>query len=346
MTLAPRVFWVALLCALAPVARSTAQIDLGEAGDFAVFGLGSTQSVGTSDSMTINQAEIYGDVAVGANTGGGTASGNGTFQKGFIQGRLFVDGPTTPASYTIVNKNFTVSGTVFGSTPPNPGNNPDSTGTGTFNLSPAVQTALNKSAFYAALPGQVALGNFALSSSNTTLLAGTYSATSFSMDSSSILTIQGGPNDTFVLNDSGDFNFAKSFIVLQGGITSGNVLFNITGTGTTVNVSGNSSIFFGTILAPNRSIIIDALGTGSPQGVSLGLDGIPGTADDNPGFEGRVIGALSTSSTVLSIDVHSGAEINGSGLGINEEIPEPSTIALFALGSTLALISRRYRSRY
>src|SRR5204863_3351578 len=110
------------------------------------------------DSLTINEAEIYGDVAVGAATGSGTASGNGTFQKGFIQGSLFVDGTTTPASYSIVNKNFTVAGTVLGTAPANPGNNPDSTGTGTSDLSAAVQAAIDRSAFYAALPGQIALG--------------------------------------------------------------------------------------------------------------------------------------------------------------------------------------------
>ncbi len=337
-----RIFFATLLCVLSPTLAWADTIDLGAANAYTVFGLGSTQSVGSSDSLTINEAEVYGDIAVGADTASGTASGSGTFQKGFIQGSLFVDGATTPASYSIVNKNFTVAGTVFGTTPANPGNNPDSTGTGTFNLNTAVQAAIDRSAFYAGLPGQVALGNFALNSANTTLLAGTYSATGFSMNSGSILTISGGPGDIFVLNDSGDFNFAKSFIVLTGGITSSNVLFNVTGTGTAANVSGNNSIFFGTVLAVNRSIIIDALGTGSAPGVSLGPDGLAGTADDNPGFEGRVIGALSTSSTVLSIDVHSGAEINGAGFGLNQEVPEPSTLALLAMGSAaLVKVLRR-----
>src|SRR6266404_7693235 len=238
------IFFAAFLCMLSPRLSRADTIDLGAASGYTVFGLGSTQSVGTSDSLTINEAEIYGNVAVGADTGSGTASGFGTFQKGFIQGSLFVDGPTTPASYTIVNKNFTVSGTVFGTVPANPGNNPDSVGTGTSDLVPAVQDAIDQSAFYAALPGQTALGNVNLNSSNLTLNAGNYSATGFLMNSGAILTINGGPNDTFVLNDSGGFDFTKSFIVLTGGITSANVLFNVTGTGTTVNVKGNNSIFF------------------------------------------------------------------------------------------------------
>src|SRR6266567_1895029 len=125
----------------------------GPSGQYAVFGLGSTMSVGNADSLLNNTAEVYGSTAVGADTTSLNADGNGSFQKGFITGNLYVDGPTTPASYTIVNKNFTIGGTVFGTTPANPGPNPDSTGTGTFDLSPAVQDAINESIFYGALPG-------------------------------------------------------------------------------------------------------------------------------------------------------------------------------------------------
>ena len=307
-------FLVALLYILSPTFGWAAGIDLGAAGAYTVFGLGSTQSVGAADSLTVNSGQIFGDVAVGADTGSSTASGSGTFQKGFIQGSLFVDGATTPASYDIVNKNFTISGTVFGTVPANPGSNPDSVGTGTFDLTSAVQAAIDRSAFYAALPGQVALGNFSLNSANTTLLAGAYSATGFDVNSGSTLTISGGPTDTFVLNDSGGFNFAKSFIVLTGGITPANVLFNITGTGTTVTVTGNNSIFDGTVLAPNRSITVDAV----------------------PTFDGRVIGALSTSSTVLDLQVSSDAVITG-------VVPEPSTIALFGTGLTVLTLFLRFR---
>src|SRR6266581_196875 len=98
-----------------------ANIDLGLAGNYTIFGLGSSVGVGSADTLTGNTAEIYGDVAVGADTTSANAIGNATLQKGFIQGSLYVDGPVTPASYTIVNKNFTVSGTVFGTTPANPG---------------------------------------------------------------------------------------------------------------------------------------------------------------------------------------------------------------------------------
>src|SRR5690348_9830728 len=88
------------LCALAllaPQALASSVVDLGAAGGYAVFGLGSTMTVGTADSVLNNTAQVYGSVAVGADTGSAGAAGQGTFQKGFITGDLVVDGPTTPA---------------------------------------------------------------------------------------------------------------------------------------------------------------------------------------------------------------------------------------------------------
>ena len=76
----------------AAVVCQAATINLGNAGNYAVFGLGSTMAIGSADTATLNTAEIYGDVAVGADTTNSTAIGNGSFQKGFISGSLFVDG--------------------------------------------------------------------------------------------------------------------------------------------------------------------------------------------------------------------------------------------------------------
>src|SRR6266849_2736293 len=170
-------------------APASANIDLGLAGQYAVFGLGSSAAVGSGDTLSANTAEIYGSVAAGADTTSGTAAGNGTFQKGFITGNLVVDGPTTPASYTIVNKNFTVGGTVFGTTPANPGPNPDSTGTGTFNLVPAVQAAIDRSAFYDGLAntGSIPGNAISLNSAKQMVQAGVYHIMSFDMNSGSRL---------------------------------------------------------------------------------------------------------------------------------------------------------------
>lgn len=333
----PRVPRVALACLVvalvAPAASVAAVIDLGAAGKYAAFGLGSTMAVGTADSILNNTAQIYGDVAVGADTGSLTAAGHGTFQKGFITGSLYVDGPTTPASYQIVNKNFTVSGTVFGTTPGNPGSSVDSVGTGIFNLAPAVQAAMDKSAFYAS-QGGTALGNYSFGAGTHVLNAGVYSATNLNFNSGAVLEIHGGPTDTFVLNDSGGFSFAKSFIHLTGGITSANVLFNVTGADSssagTASISGDNTVFFGTLLAVSRNIDIQGVGShnGSIQGVSFGTNG----DDGNPGLEGRVIGALGTDpNNPLLLQIYSGAEINYSGFS-GGDVPEPSTVVLGVFG--------------
>ncbi len=327
-----RFLCASLLCAVSSTFCGAATINLGSAGNYGLFGLGSTRSISSADTVIVNTAQIYGNVAVGVATGSPFADGDGSFQKGFIRGSLYVDGPLTPASYTIVNKNFTVSGAVFGSVPANPGRHPATTGTGTFNLVPAVQDAINSSAFYATVPGQTALGNLNLNSANMTLAVGNYSATGFLMNSGAILTITGGPGDTFVLNDSGGFDFTKSFIRLTGGISPLNVLFNVTGTGTGVDVSGDNSIFFGNLLAVNRDITIAGLGAGSAQGVDFGPDGIPDTHDDNTGLMGRVIGSLSTDGTMLQLIVHSGAELN---------VPEPGAFSFLALATLAWFICRR-----
>src|SRR6266498_4165763 len=97
--LAIKVFAVSFLAVLAGATPAFADsIDLGLAGNYAVFGLGSSMSLGTADSLLNNTAEIFGSVAVGADTSSGTAAGTGTFQKGFMTGDLVVD---TQAQYTV-----------------------------------------------------------------------------------------------------------------------------------------------------------------------------------------------------------------------------------------------------
>src|SRR5438045_3491092 len=74
---------VALLAiaAVYSTAANAATIDLGNAGAYSVFGLGSTVGVGSADTVTGNTAEIYGSVAIGADTTNTTAVGNATLQK-------------------------------------------------------------------------------------------------------------------------------------------------------------------------------------------------------------------------------------------------------------------------
>ena len=212
--------------------------------------------------------------------------------------------------------------------------------------------AVTRSAFYAALPG-TSLGAYDLGAGNFTLAAGVYNATDFSFNHT-ILTITGGATDSFVLNDSGGFDFSQATIVLSGGITANNVLFNVTGTGAGVTVQKSNSTFQGTLLGVSRDITLLDIGAGTAAGVGAGADGIWGTADDNFGFNGRVIGALSCPSLCttpgitqtadgLQLIIHSGAEVNFPSPP-RQTVPEPSTLATALLGLALLGLARVRRT--
>jgi len=129
---------------------------------------------------------------------------------------------------------------------------------------------------------------------------------------------------------TGDFDFTKSSIVLTN-ITSRQILFNVLGLGTTAGVNGDESIFFGTLLAVYRDIDIAGIGANSPAGVGPG----------NPGFNGRIIGALGGvpvpgggTTGNLELIVHSGAQV----------VPEPSPALLVIVGLLAFAGWRRVRS--
>jgi len=242
-------------------------VPLGAAGQFAVLHLGcGSASLG---QLKVNTGTIAGDVGIGGGaTGGSQPFGFGKFQKGSIGGALVVD---LNATSSVVDKNFTVTNGVSG-----------------LDLQPAIDDAIAAGAAAAALGG-TELGGF----TGGTLAAGVYHATGFDLNKTS-LTITGGPSQHFVLNVSGAFDFHQSEIILEGGITADNVLFNVLGAGDVVTVGHSDSIFLGDLLAVDREIIISELGVGSP----------PGAGPDNPGFLGRIIGGQCT-----DLILHSGAQV-------------------------------------
>jgi len=72
-----------------------------------------------------------------------------------------------------------------------------------------------------------------------------------------VLTINGGPNDIFIINVSGDFSMGSAQVVLRGGVRAGQVLWNFPGTGTTVKVYKAVTSASGTFLAPLRDYVQD-----------------------------------------------------------------------------------------
>ncbi len=350
-----------LIAGIATQARADL-IGLGTAGQYVAFGLGSQVQIGTTNETLLgNTAEIYGNVGVGAGntlTAGGASpylAGVGDFQKGFIVGNLNVDGSFTgSAGYAnwSLDKNFGVTGNVNGSPSPctdiiTPGcGGGGFSGTGAQHVDGQVTDAINGSAFYNSLGGSAQ--TVQLNSQNLTLNSGVYRVTDFDMNSGSQLTINGVAGSQFIMNISGDFSFAKSFIRLTGGIRSEDVLFNVIGTGLDAQISGDNSVFFGTLLAVSRNILIQGIGSqgGFIQGVSCGADNdCTQEADNNPGLEGRVIGALGTEvNNPLLLKIYSGAELNAPTTTI-QATPEPGTLGLAASGLIGLVGFVRFRRR-
>jgi hypothetical protein len=77
--------------------------------------------------------------------------------------------------------------------------------------------------------------------------------TNFTLTNSATLTLNGAAGSAFVINVSNNFSLdSHSRILLTGGLTASDVLFNVTGAGGTTQILG-SSLFKGTLLAYNSA---------------------------------------------------------------------------------------------
>jgi hypothetical protein len=114
--------------------------------------------------------------------------------------------------------------------------------------------AVAASAAYAALPPTQVMGNL----NNDMSITGTggvnvVKVNSINYGTGDVLTLAGGPNDVFVINVAGNFRFQSGALQLQG-VTPDRVIFNVPTAGNNVTISGENSVFRGTILAPNRTV--------------------------------------------------------------------------------------------
>jgi hypothetical protein len=196
---------------------------LGVVGEFTAFAI-------NGGELRLNSASLGGDV--------GLASGvvPEALLKATVTGTFYHHQASTPSHST---KDFFVTG-----------------GFQRRDLS-AEEAAVNaRSAEWAALPvpGANVLGNVA-ASLTITRGAGTHVFSINSLNyNSRVLTLSGPSDAFFIFNVSGGFKFAQSQIVLTGGLTPRNVVFNFPTGGDIIEVHKAESRFNGIILAPQREV--------------------------------------------------------------------------------------------
>lgn len=208
---------------------------LAPASDFAILALGGT--ISANGQATINSStSILGDVGYGAYTSSTTNQ-----KVDLLVGTVWVSSTAnfsyTPATYA------PTGGIRFGTGLA--GDPVDA------KLNAATAIAISMGPIFGALTPTLSLG--ALSSNAVITSTGDVNVISISSVSynSNALTLHSRPGhtDTFVLNVSGNFDFAQSDILLSGTDAS-HVLFNFTGANAQITVNKSNTTFNGTILAP------------------------------------------------------------------------------------------------
>jgi choice-of-anchor A domain-containing protein len=102
--------------------------------------------------------------------------------------------------------------------------------------------------------------------------------------SNGTVTLNAPHGGSFIMNISGSFDLSgASKIVLAGGITASDVLYNFVGSGGSVAMSGGASVA-GILLAPQRGISIsNAIVTGEIISGGSGISFSGTTQVNNPG---------------------------------------------------------------
>lgn len=204
-------------------------ITLGAASGFAVLQIKSPTPCATNIIISAPATKIIGKVGIGPRI-------VGDLLKATIDGDLIVD----PTAHPRIRSNLKVTGSIL-----------------IQDLSQAASDAFAASAAAAALTPTQTYGiltkSITISSSNAVNVV---SVGGINMSKQN-LTIVGGPNDVFIFNVTGDFIFNGAVMVLSGGITGNNILWNILGTGNEVLIYKDTGIAYGTFLVPQRQFEMD-----------------------------------------------------------------------------------------
>jgi hypothetical protein len=233
----------------APMAHAASFLtgSLSDAANFAVLYEGG----GNNNQLSTTNVTVTGNIGIGDPSGTTTAflaaSGPGT-----INGSVFYAGAVSP-NQTV--SNTTVTGTITG------GNTNVQTDLNNLNSLSSTLGAESGAALSVNLSGTN--GSQTINASSGTLDGSgrrVFSVSSFTFNNSNTLTINGSASDLVVFNFPINASFGGT-IQLTGGITSDQVLFNVTGGanltgGHTLQINTNGATETGTFLDPNGSISV------------------------------------------------------------------------------------------
>ena len=258
---------VALLCTFASFQAkgdifTSCGIDLGAAGRTKIWGAFSLGG-GMSINNLSGNSYIQGDVGIAGN-GNITLSGGAT-----IYGDLY----------------YHTGGTLHNGGHITGGIHNDAASDALLNQ--AVIDANNASAAAFALPVSPqyqGLTNVNLSGHGMTLILASGPCTvlrlnNFILSGGSTFTLQGTANQGIIINVTNQFTLSGgSKILLTGGLTWDDVLFNVVGTGKNPELSGGSNIMSGILMATQRKVVISGGSIVYGEVINNGLDLSGGSA--------------------------------------------------------------------
>jgi len=280
-------------------------ITLGSAASYGLL-------LGTNETLTSNGLHVGGNIGLSA---GDKVNLSGSLN---ISGNAYVDGTPTVSG----GGSYSVSGSIV-----------------TQSMTTIAAAAASASTTAGALAANLTVAGNAINvngSTNSIVIQAVTNASENVLNISSLSLTNGTitfddngyTNAKFIINVTGSFSMTNgAFMKGINGASADDIIFNIEGTGTTVNLTGNSSTsIIGTILAPQRN-------------VNLGGGG---------NLTGALIAGVNNAGKSYTVN-QAGGGYNITSLGYTPRtsgpVPEPSSMALFGVGFSALVAARRRRQK-